>query len=69
MTMTMDIKEQYLDQFEHFIKSLPKDAVIIKKSLDEEIQKRISEYQQDSSNTIPFDKDLSNLRAKLKSQI
>lgn len=36
MTMKIDIKEQYLDKFEDFINSLPKDAVIVKKSLDDE---------------------------------
>lgn len=37
MTMKIDIKEQYLDKFEDFINSLPKNAVVVKKSLDDEI--------------------------------
>lgn len=69
MTMTMDIKEQYLDQFEHFLKSLPDDAVLIKKSLDEEIQKRVQEYQNDKSQIIPFEQNLSTIREKLVSKI
>ena len=31
LTMKIDIKEQYLDKFEDFINSLPKDAVISEK--------------------------------------
>lgn len=65
----MDIKEQYLDQFEHFIKSLPRDAVVLKRSLDEEIQKRVLEYKKNNSQTIPFDKNFSDLRTKLESRI
>ena len=38
MTMKISIKEQYLPEFEKFIKTLPDDAIEIKKSLDEEIQ-------------------------------
>ncbi len=45
MTMKIDIKEQYLDKFEDFINSLPKDAVIVKKSLDDEINQRVDKYK------------------------
>ena len=29
MTMKIDIKDQYVDQFEEFLKSLPEDAVVV----------------------------------------
>lgn len=45
MTMKIEIKEQYLEQFETLLKTLPKGAVEIKKSLDEEIEKRVQEYK------------------------
>ena len=40
MTMKLTIKDEYLEQFEQMLKTLPKDAVEVKKSLDEEIKKR-----------------------------
>lgn len=62
MTMTMDIKEQYLNQFENFVKSLPKDAVVIKKPLDEEINKRVEEYNNAQMKTVPFGTGLDKIR-------
>lgn len=35
MTMKITIKDEYLEQFEQILKTLPKDAIEIKKSLDE----------------------------------
>ncbi len=69
MTMTMDIKDQYIDQLEDFLKSLPDDAVSIKKSLDEEILKRVDEYKNDETSTVPFGTGLDKIREKLKSQL
>ncbi|MDY0052761.1 MAG: hypothetical protein RBR65_09495, partial [Aliarcobacter sp.] len=54
MTMKIDIKEQYLDKFEDFINSLPKDAVVVKKSLDDEINKRVDEYKSGTMKTVSF---------------
>jgi hypothetical protein len=52
--MKIDIKEQYLDKFEDFINSLPKDAVIVKKSLDDEINQRVDEYKSGTMKTVPL---------------
>lgn len=69
MTMKIDIKEQYLDKFEDFINSLPKDAVVVKKSLDDEINKRVDEYKNGTMKTVPFCTGLDKIRKKLESQI
>jgi len=69
MTMTVNIKEQYLPEFENFIKTLPKDAIEIKKSLDEEILKRSQEYRSGKMKTVPFGTGLDRIREKLVSQL
>ena len=69
MTMKIDIKEQYLDKFEDFINSLPKDAVMVKKSLDEEINQRVQEYKSGNMKTVPFGTGLDRIRKKIESQI
>ena len=69
MTMKIDIKEQYLDKFEDFINSLPKDAVVIKKSLDNEINQRVEEYKSGNMKTVPFGTGLDRIRKKIESQI
>jgi len=69
MTMIMDIKEQYMNKFEEFLKSLPSDAVTIRNSLDEEITKRVDEYRNGSYKSVPFNQNLSSMREKLVSQI
>lgn len=68
MTMKIDIKEQYLDKFEDFINSLPKDAVV-KKSLDDEINKRVQDYKSGNMKTVPFGTGLDKIRKKLESQV
>ena len=52
MTMKITIKDEYLEQFEQILKTLPKDAVEIKKSLDEEIKKRSQEYRSGKMESI-----------------
>ena len=69
MTMKIDIKEQYLDKFEDFINSLPKDAVMVKKSLDDEINQRVQEYKSGNMKTVPFGTGLDKIIKKLESQI
>jgi hypothetical protein len=67
--MKIDIKEQYLDKFEDFINSLPKDAVVVKKSLDDEINQRVDEYKNGTMKTVLFGTGLDKIRKKLESQI
>ena len=69
MTMKIDIKDQYLDKFEDFINSLPKDAVIVKKSLDDEINKSVHEYKSGNMKTVPFGTRLDRIKKKLESQL
>ena len=54
MTMKVTIKDECLEQFEQMLKSLPKNAVEVKKSLDEEIKKRSQEYRSRKMQTEPF---------------
>jgi hypothetical protein len=63
--MRVNIKEQYLPEFEKFIKTLPDDAIEIKKSLDEEIQKRSQEYRSGKMKTTPFIDGLDEIRESL----
>ena len=69
MIMRISIKEQYIHKFEEFMNSLPKDAIEIKKSLDEEVNQRVDDYRNGKMKTVPFGTGLSTIREKLVSQI
>lgn len=69
MTMQVTVKDEYIKQFEEAIKTLPKDAVDVKKSLDEEIRKRSQEYRNGKMKTEPFGTGLDRIREKLVSQL
>lgn len=69
MTMKISIKDEYINQFEAFLKSLPADAVEVKKSLDDEINERAQEYRNGIMKTVPFGTGLDRIREKLESQI
>ena len=69
MTMQVSIKDQYINKFEDFMSSLPEDAIIVKKSLDEEINKRVADYRSGKMKTVPFGTGLDRIREKLVSQI
>ena len=69
MTMRVSIKDQYVDKFEDFIGTLPKDAVTVKKSLNEEIQRRVDEYRSGKMKTTPFMEGLDEIRESLVSRL
>lgn len=69
MTMKIDIKEQYLEQFEALLKTLPEDAIEIKKSLDDEIKKRSEEYRSGKMKTTPLMEGLDEIRKSLVSRL
>ncbi len=69
MTMRISIKEQYMPEFEKFLKTLPDDAIEIKNSLDDEINKRVEEYRSGRMATVPFGTGLNRIREKLVSQL
>ena len=69
MTMQINIKDQYLSQFETLLKSLPSDAIEIKKSLDDEINKRVNEYKSEKIKTVPFGTGFDKIKEKLEPQI
>ena len=69
MTMKVSVKDQYLDRFEDLIATLPKDAVTIKKSLDEEIKRRVDEYRSGKMKTTLFMEGLDEIRESLVSRL
>jgi hypothetical protein len=69
MTMRISIKDQYMPEFEKFLKTLPDDAIEIKNSLDDEINKRVEEYRSGRMKTTPFGTGLDRIREKLVSQL
>ena len=69
MTMKVTVKDEYLEQFEQAMKSLPTDAVEVKKSLDEEIRKRSEEYRSGKMKTTPFMEGLDEIRESLVSRL
>lgn len=69
MTMRIDIKDQYIEQFEALLKTLPADAVEIKKSLDDEINKRVEEYKSGKMKTTLFMEGLDEIRESLVSKL
>jgi len=69
MTMRISIKEQYMPEFEKFLKTLPDDAIEIKNSLDDEINKRVEEYRSGKMKTTPFMDGLDEIRASLVSRL
>ena len=69
MTMQVKIKDNYVGKFNDFISTLPADAVTVKKSLDEEIQKRVDEYRSGKMKTTPFMEGLDEIRKNLESRL
>ena len=64
MTAVLQIDEQYAQQFQQFMKTLPEKAVkltLIKTNLDEEIIKRVTEIKNGKVETKPLS-ELSWLR-------
>ena len=67
MTMRVEIKDQYMDKFQNFIKTLPKDAVEINSITDNTITfKQAQEKVQNAINNINSNKSLNLEDAFLK---
>ena len=69
MIVTFEIDEKYIGVFEDFILSLPPGAVEKKRSLDEEISKRVLEYKRGEMETTPLSDGLDEIREKLVSRL
>ncbi|MBN2823987.1 MAG: hypothetical protein JXQ76_01580 [Campylobacterales bacterium] len=66
MKALIEIHEQYTSQFEHFIQTLPKEAIKvtpIKNSLDVEIDRRVEEIKRGDIKTKPLNA-LSSIRER-----
>ena len=68
MTMTLKIDDKYLPKLESFIASLPKGAVEMRGSLDEEIMERVEQYENGQMKTTPFTDGLHTIKERLLSQ-
>jgi len=67
MTMRVEIKDQYMDKFQNFIKTLPKDAVEINSITDNSISfEQAQEKVQNAINNINSNKSLNLEDAFLK---
>ena len=67
MTMRVEIKDQYMDKFQNFIKTLPKDAVEINSITDNSISfEEAQEKVQNAINNISSNKSLNLEDAFLK---
>jgi translation elongation factor EF-1beta len=65
MTMKINIKDEYLDKFQMLMKQMPDDAVVLKQSLDEEIEKRVREYRSGNMKTTPLMEGLDEIKKNL----
>lgn len=69
MTMKINIKDEYLDKFQKLMEQMPNDAILVKQSLDEEIEKRVQEYKNGDMKTTPFMDGLDDIRKSLISKL
>ena len=69
MTMMLNVDEKYVAEVKNFIASLPKGAVELKNSLDDEIAKRVAEYRSGKMQTTPLMDGLDSIKKKLVSQL
>ena len=69
MIININIQDEYLDSFYRYVDSMPKGAIIIPSSLDDEIVKRVDQYKKDKSKSISFSSGLEKLREKVISKI
>jgi len=69
MTMMLKVDDRYISEVEKFIASLPKGAVELKNSLDDEIAKRVAEYRSGKMETTPLMEGLESIREKLVAQL
>jgi len=69
MTATIKVDDRYIAKFEQWIASLPKGAVEIRSSLDDEIMKRVTEYRNGNMKTTPLMEGMDDIREKLVSKL
>jgi len=67
--LSIDIQDEFLENFYNFVESMPEGAITISSSLDKEIEKRVQEYKKDRSKSIPFGNGLEEIRKKIITKI
>ncbi len=66
MTALIEVNEQYTQEFQKIIKTIPKSAIkltVIKRNLNEELSKRIAEINNGDIKTKPIS-ELSSIRER-----
>ncbi len=69
MIININIQDEYLDSFYSYIESMPKGAIVIPSSLDDEILKRVKWYKKNKSKSVSFSSGLEELREKVIAKI
>ncbi len=69
MIININIQDEYLDSFYNFVDSMPKGAILIPSSLDDEILKRVEKYKKNRSKSVSFSSGLEELREKVIAKI
>ena len=71
MTAVVEVDEQYAQQFQQFIKTIPENAIKmrwVKNNLDEEIEKRIRAIDNGEEVLTPYTQGMDELRDRLQSK-
>jgi len=71
MTAVVEVNEQYAQKFQQFIDSVPKNAIkmtVIKRNLNEEIEKRINAIDNGKELLTPYAQGVAKLRQRLQSK-
>lgn len=68
-TVRINIQESYFPCLNAFLESLPKEAVVTQKSLNDEISTRVNEYKSGNMKTTPLRDGLDRIRAKIEAKI
>jgi len=71
MMAVVEVNEQYAQKFQQFIDSVPKNAIkmtVIKRNLNEEIEKRINAIDNGKELLTPYAQGVAKLRQRLQSK-
>ncbi|MCK9373792.1 MAG: hypothetical protein M0P91_11375 [Sulfuricurvum sp.] len=67
-SITINIQELYIPRLNAFLKSLPKEAIMIQ-SLDAEILSRVEEYKSGKMKTTPLREGMDRIKAKIEAKL
>ncbi len=67
-SITINIQESYIPRLNAFLKSLPKEAIMIG-SLDAEIISRVEEYKNGKMKTTPLREGMDRIKANIEAKL